>query len=80
MAMRCSGQKAGEGMAATTAYLFGRKTDEKMAAYWPHESDENPIAAHLNATPKCVVTTTLRNPIGRAPTSSTATSPSRSGT
>jgi dihydrofolate reductase len=24
-----------EGMAATDAYLFGRKTYEKMAAYWP---------------------------------------------
>ena len=55
------GQKAGEGMASTTAYLFGRKTYEKMAAYWPHEPDENPIAAHLNATPKYVVTKTLRS-------------------
>jgi dihydrofolate reductase len=54
------GQKAGEGMTTTTAYLLGRKTYEKMAAYWPHESAENPIAAHLNATPKYVVTHTLR--------------------
>jgi dihydrofolate reductase len=53
------GQKAGEGMAETTAYLFGRKTYEKMAAHWPHEPDTNPIAAHLNATPKYVVTRTL---------------------
>lgn len=30
-----------------------------MAAYWPHEPDQNPIAAHLNATPKYVVTRTL---------------------
>ena len=47
-------------MAATTAYLFGRKTYEKMAAHWPHQPDEDPIAAHLNATPKYVVTRTLR--------------------
>lgn len=53
------GQKAAEGMPRTTAYLFGRKTYEKMAAHWPNEPDENPIAAHLNATPKYVVTKTL---------------------
>jgi dihydrofolate reductase len=53
------GKAAGEGMAATTAYLFGRKTYQKMAAHWPNEPDTNPIAAHLNATPKYVVTTTL---------------------
>jgi dihydrofolate reductase len=46
-------------MPQTTAYLFGRKTYEHLAAHWPHESGQNPIAAHLNATPKYVVTTTL---------------------
>jgi dihydrofolate reductase len=50
---------AGEGMAATTAYLFGRKTYQHMAAHWPAEPDANPAAAHLNATPKYVVTKTL---------------------
>lgn len=53
------GKMAGEGLAGTTAYLFGRRTYEKMAAHWPNEPDDNPIAAHLNATPKYVVTTTL---------------------
>ncbi|HEY2489762.1 MAG TPA: dihydrofolate reductase family protein [Streptosporangiaceae bacterium] len=53
------GQAAGKGLAATTAYLFGRKTYEKMAAHWPFEPDSNPIAAHLNATPKYVATRTL---------------------
>ena len=53
------GKKAGEGLTATTAYLFGRKTYEKMAAHWPHEPDDNPIAAHLNSTPKHVATKTL---------------------
>jgi dihydrofolate reductase len=43
----------------TAAYLFGRKTYEKMAAFWPHQPDSNPIAAHLNATPKFVATRTL---------------------
>jgi dihydrofolate reductase len=53
------GKAAGEGLATTTAYLFGRKTYQKMAAHWPGEPDTNPIAAHLNATPKFVVTRTL---------------------
>jgi dihydrofolate reductase len=53
------GKAAGEGLAATTAYLFGRRTYEQMAAHWPTEPDTNPIAAHLNATPKYVVTRTL---------------------
>ena len=53
------GQRAGQGIGATTAYLFGRKTYEHMAARWPNEPDENPIARHLNSTPKYVVTRTL---------------------
>ena len=53
------GRRAGQGIGATTAYLFGRKTYEHMAARWPNEPDENPIARHLNATPKYVVTRTL---------------------
>ncbi|WP_144119077.1 dihydrofolate reductase family protein [Catellatospora sichuanensis] len=50
---------AGEGLKDTTAYLFGRRTYEKMAAFWPTQPDENPMAAHLNATPKHVATRTL---------------------
>jgi dihydrofolate reductase len=47
------------GLASTTAYLFGRRTYEKMAAFWPSQPDDNPMAAHLNATPKYVATRTL---------------------
>lgn len=43
----------------TEGYLLGRRTFEKMAAFWPHQPDENPIAAHLNATPKHVASQTL---------------------
>ncbi|NLV56622.1 MAG: dihydrofolate reductase [Acidimicrobiales bacterium] len=50
---------AGEGLGDTTAYLFGRRTYEKMLAFWPHQPDSNPMAAHLNATPKYVATRTL---------------------
>ncbi|UOQ87739.1 dihydrofolate reductase family protein [Agromyces endophyticus] len=47
---------AAGGLGGTTAYLFGRRTYEKMAAFWPTMPDENPMAAHLNATEKHVVT------------------------
>jgi dihydrofolate reductase len=48
-----------EGMQTTSAYLFGRRTYEKMAAFWPQQPDTNLMAAHLNATPKYVATRTL---------------------
>jgi dihydrofolate reductase len=43
----------------TTAYLFGRRTYEEMAAFWPHQPEANPMAASLNHTPKYVVSRTL---------------------
>ena len=52
--------QAGQEIGQTSAYLFGRKTYEHMAAHWPNESADNPIAASLNATPKYVATRTLR--------------------
>jgi dihydrofolate reductase len=55
------GATAAEGMAATDAYLFGRKTYEKMAAYWPTAPQEDPLAGHLNNTAKYVASTTLEN-------------------
>jgi dihydrofolate reductase len=50
---------AGEGMASTGAYLFGRKTYAKMASYWPRVGNDDPFARHLNATPKHVASRTL---------------------
>ncbi|MGD0742330.1 MAG: dihydrofolate reductase family protein [Acidimicrobiales bacterium] len=52
-------RRAGQGIGQTSAYLFGRKTYEHMAAHWPHEPADNPIAASLNTTPKYVATRTL---------------------
>ena len=52
-------ESASSELPETTAYLFGRRTFEKMAAYWPFQSEANPIAAHLNATPKYVASRTI---------------------
>jgi dihydrofolate reductase len=49
---------ATEGLAGTTAYLFGRRTYDKMSAFWPYQPDTHPMAEHLNATPKYVATRT----------------------
>jgi dihydrofolate reductase len=50
---------AAEGMADTDAYLFGRKTYQSMAAYWPTAPADDPFAVHLNRTPKYVASRTL---------------------
>ncbi|GIG56211.1 deaminase [Longispora fulva] len=54
---------AAEGMATTRALLFGRRTYEDFAGFWPHQTD-NPFAQVLNDTPKYVVSTTLADPLG----------------
>lgn len=54
------GAEVAEGMAATDTYLFGRKTFEKFAEYWPTAPKEIPFTEPLNNTPKYVVSTTLQ--------------------
>jgi dihydrofolate reductase len=54
------GASAAEGMATSDAYLFGRKTYEIMARYWPNAPADNPFAGHLNNTRKYVASTTLQ--------------------
>jgi len=53
------GAAAVEGLTSTTAYLFGRRTYEKMAQFWPYQPAENPMASHLTTTPKYVASRTL---------------------
>lgn len=55
------GATAAEGMAETDAYLFGRKTYEKMAAYWPTAPDDDQYGRHMNSTPKYVASRTLQD-------------------
>jgi dihydrofolate reductase len=52
-----------EGIAATDAYLLGRKTYEIFARYWPFQADDDPFAATLNNRPKHVVSSSLREPL-----------------
>lgn len=55
------GRFAAEGIGEGDSLLFGRKTYEKMAAYWPHQPDDDPIAATMNRFTKYVVSRTLEN-------------------
>ena len=41
--------------------VLGRKTYEIFAAYWPHQSDDNPIAKTFNAAKKHVASRTLKS-------------------
>jgi len=56
-------QRAQQGMARTGVMLFGRRTYEQMAAFWPHQTDGNPFTEHLNRARKYVVSTTLEEPL-----------------
>jgi dihydrofolate reductase len=50
---------AGKGMAETDAQLFGRKTYDGMAAFWPTQGDDDPFAKHLNHITKYVASRTM---------------------
>jgi dihydrofolate reductase len=54
-------------MQETEGYLFGRRTYEIMAAYWPSQPADDPLlgafAASLNGRPKYVASTTLSEPL-----------------
>src|SRR4029450_2144370 len=50
--------------AAAGGFLFGSRTFESLAGYWPHASEEEqPIAEPLNTRPKYVASKTLTEPL-----------------
>jgi dihydrofolate reductase len=56
------GEAIGAAMAASDAMLLGRVTYQEFASYWPGvSSEEQPFAAHMNDTPKYVVSATLKD-------------------
>ena len=56
-------EKMGEGMARTTAMLFGRRTYEDFFGFWPKQTDGNPFTEVLDHTPKYVASRTLVEPL-----------------
>lgn len=59
------GQAVNESIAASDAMLLGRVNYEEWAAFWPEQdTNENPMATHMNGVQKYVVSTTLEEPLG----------------
>jgi dihydrofolate reductase len=52
-------RRAAAGIAETDAQLFGRKTYDIMAAFWPTVGDDDPFAKHLNHVTKYVASRTM---------------------
>jgi dihydrofolate reductase len=54
---------AAERIAKGGALLFGRRTYEDFAAFWPNQTDDNPFTTVLNDFQKYVASTTLEEPL-----------------
>src|SRR4029450_3072333 len=53
-----------QGYAEAGGFLFGRRTDENLAGYWPNAPEEEQVIAEpLNSKPKYVASRTLTEPL-----------------
>ena len=57
------GSAAAEGVAKGGALLFGRRTYEDFAAFWPNQSEDIAFTKVLNDSQKYVASTTLEEPL-----------------
>ena len=57
------GRVMGQGMATSGALLFGRRTYEQFASFWPHQPADAPFAGVLNDAQKYVASRTLAEPL-----------------
>jgi dihydrofolate reductase len=54
---------AAEGMASESALLFGRRTYQDFAGFWPNQPQPNPFTDVLNRSQKYVASRTLSEPL-----------------
>lgn len=54
---------AAERTGQTGSLLFGRRTYQDFASFWPNQPEPNPFTAVLNNLQKYVVSTTLEDPL-----------------
>ena len=57
------GRVMGVGMATSGALLFGRRTYEQFASFWPHQPADAPFVGVLNDAQKYVASRTLAGPL-----------------
>lgn len=57
------GEVAGQGMARGGSLLFGRRTWQDFAGFWPRQPADAPFVRVLNEARKLVVSTTLQEPL-----------------
>src|ERR1700738_3840757 len=57
------GKEMGKGMAQAPALLFGGRTYQDFASFWPNQPEPNPFTAVLNDAEKYVVSRTLTAPL-----------------
>jgi len=53
----------GQELADAGPYLFGRRSYENFAAFWPHQTDGNPYTESLDRNQKYVASRTLTEPL-----------------